>query len=118
MRQEEADILKTSIVQIFRSSLASTRKTVMIEGAILNKGEPGYTCMKKLFRRMDNFQKNYNWLITDCEAYPKRPGHPMRITQSKYNNYAWIGGEEEAIVYRFREAFPLSEDLREHNRRA
>ncbi len=66
----------------------------MIEGAILEKGESGYTCLKKLFRRMDNFQKNYNWLITDCEAYPKRPGHQMRITQSKYHNYAWIGGEE------------------------
>lgn len=64
----------------------------MITGAILEDRE--YTCFKKLFRAMDNFQKDYNWLITDCEAYPERLGHRIRIPQSKYNNYAWIGGKE------------------------
>lgn len=66
----------------------------MITGAILEKGEIGYTYLKKLFRLMDNFQKEYNWLITDCEAYPKRIGHEMHFFQSKHNNYAWITGEE------------------------
>jgi len=41
---------------------------------------------------MDNFQNNYNWLISDCEAYPKRLGHDIRIHQS--GEYAWISGEE------------------------
>ena len=66
----------------------------MITGAILENGEIGYTYLKNLFHVMDNFQKNYNWLITDCEAYHKRLGHRNRIVQSKYNNYAWINGEE------------------------
>ena len=66
----------------------------MVTGAILEKGEIGYTYLNKLFCLMDNFQKDYNWLITDCEAYPKRMGHNIRIFQSKYNNYAWIDGEE------------------------
>lgn len=66
----------------------------MITGAILENGEAGYTYLKKIFRTMDNFQKAYNWLITDCEAYPKREGHRVRIAQSKHGNYAWIDGEE------------------------
>ncbi len=41
---------------------------------------------------MDNFQKKYNWLISDCEACPKRLGHDIRIHQS--GEYAWISGEE------------------------
>lgn len=43
---------------------------------------------------MNNFQKNYNWLITDCEAYPKRLGHGVRIAQSKDGRYSWIDGTE------------------------
>ena len=66
----------------------------MVTGAILEKGEIGYTYLKKLFRFMDHFQKDYNWLITGCEAYPKRMGHSMRIFQSKHGDYAWIDGEE------------------------
>lgn len=66
----------------------------MITGAILEKGEEGYTYLKKLFLAMDNFQKEYNWLITDCEAFPRRDGHLMRIHQSKIGDYAWISGEE------------------------
>ena len=66
----------------------------MIKGAILNKGEDGYTYFKKIFKALNNFQKDYNWLITDCEAYPKKLGHEMRIHQSKHGKYAWISGEE------------------------
>ena len=64
----------------------------MITGAILYKGEQGYTYLKKIFQLMNHFQKDYNWLITDCEAYPKKEGHYERITQGK--GYAWISGEE------------------------
>lgn len=160
----------------------------MVTGAILEKGEMGYTHLKKLFCLMDNFQRNYNWLITDCEAYPI--GHEMRISHLIPNDYEWIDGieltnivenddfqwiwgvlsafdknvlkedilkyplpyadgyegfwkeqikiqhplasielvawdstctllisNEAAIVRKFREAFPLSEDLKKYNRR-
>lgn len=66
----------------------------MIKGAILDKGENGYTYFQKIFKALDNFQKDYNWLITDCEAYPKKLGHQMRIYQSKHGEYAWISGAE------------------------
>ena len=66
----------------------------MISGAILDKGENGYTYFKKIFKALNNFQKDYNWLITDCEANPKKFGHMQRIYQSKHGDYAWISGEE------------------------
>lgn len=59
---------------------------------MLEKGEEYYTYLGKIFIGMDNFQKNYNWLISDCETCPKRLGHDIRIHQS--GEYAWISGEE------------------------
>ena len=41
---------------------------------------------------MESFQKNYNWLISDCEACPQKLGHAIRIQQS--GDYSWISGEE------------------------
>ena len=72
----------------------------MVTGAILEKGEEIYTRFGKIFKATGNFQKNYNWLITDCEAYPKRPGHGVRITQSEFGKYAWISGEELTDIIR------------------
>lgn len=64
-----------------------------IKGAILEKGqEEGYTYLKKVFVALENVQKEYNWLITDCEACPKSFGHGVRIVQS--GDYAWISGDE------------------------
>lgn len=63
-----------------------------MKGALLRKGEEGYTYLRKIFTSMDHFQKNYNWLISDCEACPRRVGHNIRIHQS--GDYAWISGEE------------------------
>ena len=42
----------------------------MVYGAINEKGEKYYTYLKKVFDAIDNKQKEYNWLITDCECYP------------------------------------------------
>jgi len=72
----------------------------VVTGAILEKGEEFYTCFGKVFRATGNFQKDYNWLITDCVAYPKRPGHRERITQSKSGDYAWISGDELTGIIR------------------
>lgn len=66
----------------------------MVKGKILNKGEAGYTYLKKLFQSLDHFQKQYHWLITDCEAYPQNPEHTERIFHSEDGGYAWISGEE------------------------
>ena len=64
----------------------------MIYGAILEKGLEGFTYFKEIFCSLDNFQKDYNWLITDVEAAPFKESHYERITQS--GTYAWISGEE------------------------
>lgn len=72
----------------------------MVTGAILETGEAGYTYLKKLFCSMGHFQKNYNWLITDCESCPEKQGHSSRIVQSKEGNYAWIGGDELTNIVR------------------
>ncbi len=72
----------------------------MITGAILEKGEDWYTDLNKVFKLVGNFQKDYNWLITDCEACPRKAGHAERITQSKNGNYAWISGEELTNIVR------------------
>lgn len=63
----------------------------MIYGAILKEGMI-FTYFKEIFCSLNNFQKNYNWLITDVEAAPFKKGHYERITQS--GTYAWISGEE------------------------
>lgn len=66
----------------------------MITGAIEYKGEERYTYFKKIFQSLNYFERDYDWLITDCEAVPKKQGHYERIRQSKDGNYAWISGEE------------------------
>lgn len=39
-----------------------------MKGAILEKGETGYTYLKKLFLSIRHAQKDFNWLITDCQC--------------------------------------------------
>lgn len=41
---------------------------MMHYGAILAKGEVGYTNLDRVFAALGNIQENYNWLITDCEC--------------------------------------------------
>jgi len=41
-----------------------------MRGAILEKGEKGYTLLRAIFSSIKDVQRNYNWLITDCVCYP------------------------------------------------
>ncbi|MBQ2968531.1 MAG: hypothetical protein IJE10_10490 [Clostridia bacterium] len=63
----------------------------MVYGAIDKKSETGYTYLKKIFRAMNGKQKEYNWLITNQDCYPK----DMEMWRF-FNNrdYLWISGEE------------------------
>ena len=63
-----------------------------MKGAILEKGEDHYTKFKKIFKVLKPTINDYNWLITDCEAYPNFSGHSTRIFQS--GDHAWIGSHE------------------------
>ena len=63
----------------------------MVYGAINNKGERFYTYMSRVFEAIDNKQKNYNWLITDYECYPKN----QKIRDLLWKDeYCFISGEE------------------------
>lgn len=66
----------------------------MIQGAILEKGEQYYIRFGKIFRAMQNFQINYNWLVTDCVAYPQNERIAARIFQATHGSYNWFCGEE------------------------
>ena len=46
--------------------------------------------MSKVFRGIHDIQKNYNWLISDVNAYPNTPGFQELID----NEYVWITGIE------------------------
>lgn len=39
-----------------------------MKGSILEKGEEHYTKFRKIFKVLKPITKEYNWLITDCDA--------------------------------------------------
>ena len=62
----------------------------VVYGAINEKGEKYYTFLNKVFDAIGNKQKEYNWLITDCECYPQN----QKIKELLNNEYCWLSGEE------------------------
>lgn len=73
---------------------------MMHYGAILAKGEVGYTDLDKVLAALGNIQENYNWLLTDCECNVDIPeledelcwmsGSELTALQRKYHNPQWI----------------------------
>ena len=73
---------------------------MMHYGAILAKGEVGYTDLDKVFAALGNIQENYNWLLTDCECNVDIPelegefcwmsGSELTALQQKYHSPQWI----------------------------
>ena len=61
----------------------------MVYGAINEKGESYYTYLGKVFDAMGGRQKDYNWLITDCECYPSDPKAEAMVR----GDSCWISGE-------------------------
>ena len=45
----------------------------MVYGAILEKGNRCFTQLLELLQAIEPIQKDFNWLITDCECFPKNP---------------------------------------------
>ncbi len=62
----------------------------MVYGAINKKGEKYYTHLKKVFDAIGNKQKDYNWLITDCECCP----NDSTLRELFDKEYCFISGEE------------------------
>ena len=62
----------------------------MTNGVIDRKNQKFYTYLSKVFHGINNAQKQYNWLITDCECYPKN----KEIEELFDQKYCWLSGEE------------------------
>ena len=62
----------------------------MVYGAFNRSGEKYYTYLKKVFNAIDNKQKDYNWLITNCECYPNN----QQIKELLNKEYSWVSGEK------------------------
>jgi len=69
-----------------------------MKGAILEKGEDYYTYLQGIFASINDVQKKYNWLITDCECYPQNMEFEERIFQ--FEKYGWLSGEELTDIIR------------------
>ena len=61
-----------------------------MKGAILREGEEYFTYLSGIFSAIDNAQKNYNWLITDCVCYPRT----AEIDELLSKEYCWLSGNE------------------------
>ncbi len=72
----------------------------MINGAILSKSpdKTHYTYLNKIFQAMNSFQTSYNWLITDCVAYPKNTACADCIAQAVHGGWVWLSGEELTML--------------------
>ena len=64
-----------------------------MKSVILGKGS-SHTCMYGIFQAINNKQTNYNWLITNCEAYPR----DRELEQLFSQEYIWISGEELTVI--------------------
>ena len=62
----------------------------MAYGAILEEGEKYYTYLCKVFDAIGNRQKEYNWLITNCECYPAT----QEFSEMFDKDYCWLSGDE------------------------
>ena len=61
-----------------------------MKGAILEKGFNFYTYMSHIFNAIHNVQNEYNWLITNFEAYPST----QQFAEYTFSDYTWLTGNE------------------------
>lgn len=67
-----------------------------MKSAILEKGESYFTYMGPIFQGIRNEQIKYNWLITNCECYPRN----KKISDMFLKKYCWLSGEQlTEIIY-------------------
>ena len=68
----------------------------MIYGLIDRNCHEFYTDMRSIFDAIENAQKQYNWLITDCVCYPK----DKEIAQMLAKKYCWLSGDALSEIVR------------------
>ena len=63
-----------------------------MKGIILDKGQKNFTYLKEIFEKLDDFQKEYNWFITNCECYPENEKYYEMLIKGS----CWLTGEQLA----------------------
>lgn len=61
-----------------------------MKGVIIEKGERYFTYLKKIFFSINDIQRNYNWLITAHECYPRNEKYAKILSEE----YCWMTGDE------------------------
>ena len=74
-----------------------------MRGIVLEKGQEYYTNLRKVFKAFNNIHLEYNWLITDCCAYPENED----IEELLSREYCFISGEELDTIIK-KEDFQLT----------
>lgn len=61
-----------------------------MKGIVIDEGEEYFTFLGKLFKALDNIQKDYNWLISDHVCYPEDANYAKRLSAE----WCWMTGTE------------------------
>ena len=68
-----------------------------MKGAILNRGEDGYSYFKQVFDKIEILSIQYNWLISYPECYPQ----DKELEKRMQKNYLWVPGREIKSLFLF-----------------
>ena len=63
---------------------------MQVKGAILNRGEDGYSYFKQVFDKIEVLSIQYNWLISYPECYPQ----DKELEKRMQKDYLWLPGRE------------------------
>lgn len=66
------------------------REEFYVKAVILKKGDKPFTLLKNLFLSINNIQKEFNWLITEFECYPRNQKYAEMLS----GTYCWMTGNE------------------------
>lgn len=61
-----------------------------MKGIVIDRGERYYTFLQKLFESMNHVQRNYNWLITSHECWPKNEAYAEILSAE----FCWMTGDQ------------------------
>jgi len=62
---------------------------------VIKEGSEYHTLMKGILASMNNEQLNYNWLVSDCDAYPNNE----KFKEPFNKEYLWLTGRELTDIF-------------------
>lgn len=61
-----------------------------MKGIVIDRGEKYYTFLQKIFVSMNHMQRNYNWLITSHECWPRNEVYAEILSAE----FCWMSGDK------------------------